>query len=74
MPTDAGGERLSNQRAEATQLGMAPADAGAGLVKTRPWANLRGWKKIHPQVDPLVHFCTHIRTRGFRAGFGCPRV
>ena len=28
------------------QIGMAPADAGADLVKIRPQANPRGWKKI----------------------------
>jgi len=26
-------------------VGMAPADSNAGLVKTRPQANPQGWKK-----------------------------
>ena len=26
-------------------LGMAPADAGAGLAKTRPQTNPQGWEK-----------------------------
>ena len=43
---------------------MAPADAGAGLAKTRRRQTRGLGEKTCPQADPRVHFCT--RTRGFR--------
>ena len=36
-------------------VGMAPADAGAGLVKTHPLENPRGWKKpAHRQTRGCI--------------------
>ena len=47
---------------------------GCGFDENPPVGKPAGLEKTRPQVDPRVHFCTRIRTRGFRAGFGCPRV
>jgi len=39
------GTTAAGQTDDRRRLGMAPTDAGAGLTKTRPQANPRGWKK-----------------------------
>jgi hypothetical protein len=47
---------------------------GCGFDENPPVGKPAGLEKTRPQVDPRVHFYTRTRTRGFRAGFGCPRV
>ena len=47
---------------------------GCGFDENPSVGKPAGLEKTRPYVDPRVHFCTRTRTRGFRAGFGCPRV
>ena len=55
-------------------VGMAPADAGAGLAKTHPQANPRGWVKPARRQTRGFIFAPAPAPVGFRAGFGYPRI
>jgi hypothetical protein len=65
-----------NQTGPKNALASAPRRDGTlcGFDENPPVGKPAGLEKTRPQVDPRVHFYTRTRTRGFWAGFGCPRV
>ena len=54
--------------------GTRGCGCGCGFGENPPAVKPAGLEKTRPRANPRVHFCTRTRTRGFRAGFGCPRI